>query len=231
LSNNQKQGDFIMKKLLSLLCVAIVGLTLFAFTGCANNDTFTAKSYTSGENVIESVSIDISDRQIDIGVSDDEQVHIEYFDGEKEYFDIIVSEHNVLSVKLEFNKEWTDFIGSKAAAEYRKITVKLPTTVTMLSVNTTNERIKIEQLTIADSITITNNGGNIEFNKITVGNALSLNTKNGNITGSLIGGWDDFSIKCTIKKGNSNLPAEKNGGEKSLNTNCNNGDINIEFVK
>ncbi len=220
-----------MKKLLSLLCVAIVGLTLFAFTGCANNDTFTAKSYTSGENVIESVSIDISDRQIDIGVSDDEQVHIEYFDGEKEYFDIIVSEHNVLSVKLEFNKEWTDFIGSKAAAEYRKITVKLPTTVTMLSVNTTNERIKIEQLTIADSITITNNGGNIEFNKITVGNALSLNTKNGNITGSLIGGWDDFSIKCTIKKGNSNLPAEKNGGEKSLNTNCNNGDINIEFVK
>ena len=220
-----------MKKLLSLLCVAIVGLTLFAFTGCANNDTFTAKSYTSGENVIESVSIDISDRQIDIGVSDDEQVHIEYFDGEKEYFDIIVSEHNALSVKLEFNKELTDFIGSKAAAEYRKITVKLPTTVTMLSVNTTNERIKVEQLTIADSITITNNGGNIEFNKITVGNALSLNTKNGNITGSLIGGWDDFSIKCTIKKGNSNLPAEKNGGEKSLNTNCNNGDINIEFVK
>ena len=132
---------------------------------------------------------------------------------------------------MEFNKEWTDFIGSKAAAEYRKITVKLPTTVTMLSVNTTNERIKVEQLTIADSITITNNGGNIEFNKITVGNALSLNTKNGNITGSLIGGWDDFSIKCTIKKGNSNLPAEKNGGEKSLNTNCNNGDINIEFVK
>ena len=220
-----------MKKLLSLLCVAIVGLTLFAFTGCSNDDTFTAKSYTSGENVIESVSIDISDRQIDIGVSDDEQVHIEYFDGEKEYFDIIVSEHNALSVKLEFNKEWTDFIGSKAAAEYRKITVKLPTTVTMLSVNTTNERIKVEQLTIADSITITNNGGNIEFNKITVGNALSLNTKNGNITGSLIGGWDDFSIKCTIKKGNSNLPAEKNGGEKSLNTNCNNGDINIEFVK
>ena len=101
----------------------------------------------------------------------------------------------------------------------------------MLSVNTTNERIKVEQLTIADSITITNNGGNIEFNKITVGNALSLNTKNGNITGSVIGGWDDFSIKCTIKKGNSNLPAEKNGGEKSLNTNCNNGDINIEFVK
>ena len=108
-----------MKKLLSLLCVAIVSLTLFAFTGCSNDDTFTAKAYSSGESVIESVSIDVSDRQINISISDDEQVHIEYFDGEKEYFDIAVSENNKLDIKLTFNKEWTDFIGTKAAAEYK----------------------------------------------------------------------------------------------------------------
>ena len=60
-----------MKKLLSLLCV-IVSLTLFALTGCSNNDTFTAKSYSSGESVVESVSMDVSDRQINIGISDDE---------------------------------------------------------------------------------------------------------------------------------------------------------------
>lgn len=219
-----------MKKLLSLLCVAIVSLTLFAFTGCSNNDTFTAKSYSSGESVIESVSIDTSDRQIDIGVSDDEQVHIEYFDGEKEYFDITVSESNALSVKLEFNKDWTDFIGSKAAAEYRKIIIKLPTTIKTLSVITTNEKVNITSLTFADSVTISNNGGHIEFNKIAVGKALNLTAKNGDIKGSIIGGWDDFAITCTIKKGESNLPAEKIGGDKSLKANCNNGDINIEFI-
>ncbi len=119
-----------MKKLLSLLCV-IVSLTLFALTGCSNNDTFTAKSYSSGESVVESVSMDVSDRQINIGISDDEKVHIEYFDGEKEYFDISFSENNELAVKLTFNKEWTDFIGTKAAAEYRKMTVKLPATVNL----------------------------------------------------------------------------------------------------
>lgn len=54
-----------MKKLLSLLCV-IVSLTLFALTGCSNNDTFTAKSYSSGESVVESVSMDVSDRQISV---------------------------------------------------------------------------------------------------------------------------------------------------------------------
>lgn len=193
-----------MKKLLSLLCAAIVGLTLFAFTGCSDNDTFTAKSYSSGNSVIESVSIEVSDRQINIDLSSDEQVHIEYFDGEKEYFDIAVSENKELAVKLIFNKEWTDFIGTKAAAEYRKMTVKLPVTVKTLSVNTTNEKVNIEPLTFTDSVTISNNGGNIEFEKISVGKAISFTAKNGDIKGSIIGGWDDFSIGCTIKKGDSN---------------------------
>ena len=111
------------------------------------------------------------------------------------------------------------------------MTVKLPVTVKTLSVITTNEKVNIMPLTFADSVTISNNDGNIEFDKIAVGKAINLTTKNGNIKGSVIGGWDDFSIACTIKKGNSNLPAEKVDGDKSLNVNCNNGDININFIK
>ena len=42
---------------------------------------------------------------------------------------------------------------------------------------------------------------------------------------------DEFSITCMIKKGESNLPALKEGGDKSLTAECNNGDINIEFAK
>lgn len=220
-----------MKKLLSLLCAVIVSLTLFAFTGCSNNDTFSAKSYVSSESVIESVLIDVSDRQIDISVSNDEQVHIEYFDGEKEYFDIAVSDSNELTVKLSFKKEWTDFIDTKAAKEYRKMSIKLPITVKTLSINTTNETVNIEPLSFANSVTISNNGGNIKFDKISVGKALNLTAKNGDIKGSVIGGWDDFSIACTIKKGDCNLPTEKASGDKSLKADCNNGDINIEFVK
>ncbi len=66
---------------------------------------------------------------------------------------------------------------------------------------------------------------------MSVGKAISITIKNGDIKGSVIGGWDDFDIACTIKKGESNLPAEKVGGDKSLKANCNNGDINIEFIK
>ena len=59
-------------------------------------------------------------------------------------------------------------------------------------------------------------------------NSISLNVKNGDINGSIIGGYDDFSIHCDIKKGNSNLP-NIDGGDKTLDVSCNNGDVNISF--
>ena len=36
-------------------------------------------------------------------------------------------------------------------------------------------------------------------------------------------------INTEIKKGESNLPDQKDGGEKALDVSCNNGDASIEF--
>ena len=44
------------------------------------------------------------------------------------------------------------------------------------------------------------------------------------------GSYDDFAIQTEIKKGESNLPGDKESGSKALNVSCNNGDVNIEFV-
>ena len=41
---------------------------------------------------------------------------------------------------------------------------------------------------------------------------------------------NDFTIQTEIKKGETNLPDNKDGGEKTLNVSGNNGDVNIEFV-
>lgn len=59
---------------------------------------------------------------------------------------------------------------------------------------------------------------------------MDVTAKNGSITGNVLGGWDDFSVSCEIKKGESNLPERKEGGEKSLTVNCNNGDIDIQII-
>ena len=220
-----------MKKLTAVL-FALISVLVFALTGCSNDDTFTEKSYSSGENEIEKIVVQVTDRELEISASADNQIYIDYYDGEKEYLDIVVSESKELTVKLTFNKDWTDYIGTKPSAEYRKIKIRIPDNLlAAISASTTNENIKITALSFTEQVILDNNGGNVLCERVNVGKAISITAKDGNITGSVIGGWDDFSIVCTIKKGDCNLPELKEGGNKSFSADCNNGDINIEFIK
>lgn len=164
-------------------------------------------------------------------LSDDEQVHIQYSENSKEYYDISVSE-NVLTMTNAGEKEWTDYIGGKPAAENRKILLQIPNELLEdLTLSTTNEDITLSALAVTGSVSISSNGGNITFGSLDIGSALSLNVKNGDISGTVAGSYDDFSIQCEIKKGESNLPEQKDGGEKTLNISCNNGNVDIELVK
>ena len=218
-----------MRKTASLF-ILIMSALFFLFTGCSNDDTFTEKSYVSNDDTIETITVDVSDREIEVSVSEDDQIYIDYFDSEKEYLDITV-ENSELTVKLVYDKDWTDFIGVKPSAQYRKITMRIPDNkISVFSANTANEDIKINTLSFTENISLNANGGDIKVEKLNIGEAVSLTAKNGNIQGSIVGSWDDFSISCNIKKGECNLPALKEGGKKSLSADCNNGDINIEFV-
>ena len=100
-----------------------------------------------------------------------------------------------------------------------------------LTLSTTNEDITLSALTVTGSITISSNGGNIAFGNLDIGSALTLNVKNGDISGAIVGSHDDFSIQSEIKKGESNLPDNKDSGEKTLNVSSNNGNVDIQFVK
>ncbi|MCM1259808.1 MAG: DUF4097 domain-containing protein [Prevotella sp.] len=217
------------KKFLLAICM-MVNLTLLIGTGCSRHDHFIVKSYSSKDDVIESVHIDVANREIEIGASDDNQIHIDYFDNEKEYLDIQVSENHELIIKLSRVKKWTDFIATKAPKAYRRINIQLPNyIISTLSIQTTNESIRVNALAVANSVCLLSNGGNIEVNQISVGQTLDLSTKNGNITGTILGGWDDFSISCSIKKGDCNLPLEKKEGAKGLKVKCNHGNIKLDF--
>lgn len=218
-----------MKKIISLaLCLV---LSSFALAGCSNSSQpFEEKSYTPDTQVNE-INLDVRDRQIEVTLSEDEQVHIQYSENSKEYYDIAVS-GNVLTMTSASSKEWTDYVGGKASAEDRKIVLQIPNTLLdSLSLSTTNEDVLLPTLTVKGGISISSNGGNITFENLNVGNALTLTAKNGDISGAIVGSYDDFSIQTEIKKGESNLPSNKGSGEKILNVSCNNGDVDIEFVK
>lgn len=218
-----------MKKIISVVLCLL--LSIFVLTGCSNNsEPFEGKSYTSDTQINE-IHLDVQDREIEVSLSEDEQVHIQYSENNKEYYDISVSDENVLTMTSASNKEWTDYIGVKPSAEDRKISLQIPDVLLEnLTLSTTNEDITLSSLAVIESINISSNGGNITFENLDVGNALYLTVKNGNISGTVIGSYDDFAIRSEVKKGRSNLPDNKDSGEKTLNVSGNNGDVNIEIV-
>lgn len=219
-----------MKKILAALTACTVFAALLAAVGCSGEETFEAKRYSSGEDSVKSVSIDVTDREVEIITSTDGQVHIDYSESEQEFYSLLLSEDGDLTMTLETDKDWTDFIGTKPAAQYRKITLSVPDGLDALTIRTTNEAIGVSTLTVQNAVMLDCNGGNIAFELLGVGKSLDVTAKNGSITGNVLGGWDDFSVSCEIKKGESNLPERKEGGEKSLTVNCNNGDIDIQFI-
>ena len=219
-----------MKKILAALTACTLLAALLATVGCSGGETFEAKRYSSGEDSVTSVSIDVTDREVEIITSADGQVHIDYSENEQEFYSLRLSEDGDLTMTLETDKDWTGFIGTKPAAQYRKITLAVPSGLSDLTIKTTNETIGITSLTVQNAVMLDCNGGNIAFELLGVGKSLDVTAKNGNITGNVLGGWDDFSVSCEIKKGESNLPERKEGGEKSLTVNCNNGDIDIQFI-
>ncbi|WP_249317529.1 DUF4097 family beta strand repeat-containing protein [Gehongia tenuis] len=209
------------------------GYVMILFTGCSNDkQSFAEKSYEAEGTKIEEINIDVRDRQIEVSLSADHQIHIKYAESEKEYYDISVSKDNVLSMTAIENKGWLDYIGRKPELENRKIFLQIPDSfIASVKVSTTNADIKLSALNVTEDLTLSSNGGNISFEKINAGSSIAFKVKNGNITGSILGGYDDYAIACKTKKGNSNLPTEKESGSKTLSVNANNGDVEIVFCQ
>ena len=217
-----------MKKIISLvLCLA---LGAFVLSGCSSGDEpFEEKNYTPDAQVSE-INIDVEDREIEVSLSADGQVHIQYYENSKEYYDISVS-GGTMTMTAASDKAWTDYIGVKPSAENRKISLQVPDALLEnLTLSTTNEDISLPALAVTGSISISSNGGDITFGRLDVGSALNLTVKNGNISGTVLGSYDDFAIQSDVKKGDSSLPENKDGGSKTLNVSANNGDVDIELV-
>jgi hypothetical protein len=218
-----------MKRVLAF--VFSVLMLMSVLTGCSGDgEAYTERTYTADDEQIRGVVIDVRDRFVEVIPSADEKIHIDYSDSAKEGYDISVSEENLLTMTLVSSKEWTDYIGGKAPANVRKITLQLPDALLdSLSISTTNEDVDIAALAVSGSVYLNANGGNISFDELTAGEKIALDVKNGNISGAVSGSYDDYSIKCNIKKGDSNLPENKEGGSKLLTINANNGDVEIDI--
>lgn len=218
-----------MKKTMVFLAALVV--SVFTLVGCSGGESYTEKSYTTDAKEVTAIEMDLQDRGIEVSLSQDGQIHMDYSENDKEFYDIFVSENKVLTVTLATNKEWTDYIGEGTPEDARKVSLQVPEDLLeSLTLSTTNEDITLPALTVTGEVSLSSNGGSITFDKLNAGEAITLTGKNGDITGTMVGSYDDFAISCDIKKGKSNLPEIKESGDKTLDVSNNNGNINIEFV-
>ena len=101
-----------MKKIIALaLCFV---MSSFALAGCSGeSEPFKKKNFTP-DTQVNGINLDVRDREIEVVLSKDEQVHIQYSENSKEYYEISVSDGNLLTMVNASNKEWTDYIRRKA---------------------------------------------------------------------------------------------------------------------
>ncbi len=210
-----------MKKL-TILLFALIVMTFFAFTGCSNDVTFTEKSYASGKDEIEKITVQVEDRELEIAASEDNQIYIDYFDSEKEYLDISVSQNKELTVKLIYNKNWTDYIGFKPSAEYRKIKIEVPDgLIASFSASTTNENIILNPLSFGEEISLNANGGDIVCERVSAGKSIDFKAKNGNITVKP----QTFAEQISLETIDGNVACEQIDVNRSISLKAKNGNI------
>ncbi|OMD33392.1 DUF4097 family beta strand repeat-containing protein [Paenibacillus odorifer] len=217
------------KKLLTTIGILVT--LLIALAGCSSHSTsMEEKNYIIPAQKIDTLTIDVKDKKITILQSKDEQIHIVYYESEKDFYKIDLSDDKELSMVSDSNKEWNDYIGGKGSQVTRTIQVWIPdATLKNLTLKTSNESIVLPTIAFLGTVEVNINNGNIQLDKLNVGTAITLETKNGNISGSILGSYDDFAILSNVKKGDSNLPANKENGSKKLSAYTNNGDITLQF--
>lgn len=219
-----------MKKMLTLAAAIVCAvLALGAAGGCKNEENFSEKSYSCAGESVQSVNIDVRDSAVEIAPSEDGTLRLEYFESESRAYEIALTD-STLAVTLAERDGLGGYFGVLPDARFRTLRLFLPDGLRALSVSTTGEDITLAPLALSERIWLSANGGNIGFERLSA-REIGLNAKNGSITGSVVGGWDDFSIRCTVKKGESNLPALKEDGANDLLVDCNNGDVTISFER
>ena len=113
-----------MKKIISLALCLVLGS--FVLAGCSDSsEPFEEKSYTPDTQVRE-INLDAEDREIEVSLSPDEQVHIEYWENSKEYYEIAVSD-GVLTMTSASRKVGWIILGESPPPRPEKYRCKSPT--------------------------------------------------------------------------------------------------------
>lgn len=211
--------------------VSMVSVLMLCTVCLQAEDVFTQRSWEAAASQVKGLVISVRDRIVEVSQSEDDLLHIAYAESSREGYDLSLSDEGILTMVRADNKRLLDYFGGKPSTEARRIQIRLPQSgIGSLTISTTNESVQLSSVRIYDNIRLSVNGGDLVFDALSPAASIDLSAKNGNISGTIAGSFDEYAVMSSVKKGKSNLPEEKRGGEKEARFSANNGDISVDFI-
>lgn len=224
-----------MKKLYLLLTIM-----MFSLVGCSQeDDSIHTKSYTSKEQV-NSIKISEVDANTKLTISNDNDIHVKYWEGDHDKYKIEVENNALLVEKVESNNENLNLTDKTTEIQipskiYKNIDIKnLNGDIDVECIKgesmvlySTNGNIEVEK-TNNDKLDIKSENGDISMDSIE-GKDITLYNNNGNIAGDINDREDEFDIRSKVENGENNLVNQINNKGKKLVVQNNCGDVEIQF--
>lgn len=220
-----------MKKLVNVVGICL--LICISLAGCSNRYTFTQESFVTDEK-IKSIAIEEMDSTVIIEFSDEfKQLKVNYRES-KEVDEIrydISSTDNLLKIRKNdsTNGFAVHFGSSDVEEEIPELRVEIPKSyMDSIDISAADCSVKIIGGEIGD-LSVRTSYYPIELIHTEVKNFTGV-TKNGSIVASIIGDATDFTVKAKADHGNNNLKEHDFTGQKQLNLETKDGDIEVTFV-
>lgn len=224
-----------MKKIYLLLTIMI-----FSLVGCSQeDDSIEAKSYTSKEPV-SSIKISEVDANTKLTISNDNDVHVKYWEGDNDKYRIETKNNTLLVEKVESNNEDLNLTDKTTEIQipskiYKNIDIKnLNGDIDVECIKgesmilySTNGNIEVEK-TNNDKLDVKCENGDISIDSIE-GKDISLCNNNGNIAGDINDKESEFDIRSKVENGENNLVDKTNNKGKKLTVQDDCGDVEIQF--
>ncbi|MFG0217093.1 DUF4097 family beta strand repeat-containing protein, partial [Brevibacillus porteri] len=212
------------------LLSASVALGLVLFTSACTFDSglqntsasFKEKSYAVDAEKINQMSLTASDSTVELVESSDHQIHINYFENDKEVYEIDVSDKKELIMKAVTDKNLKDYFGLDADKAHHAIKIAVPSGIVCgIKILTSKGDIVFSSVDITGSVDAVTSNGKIEVTNIAVDKILKLETKNDDIILS------EVNIKGSVDASlsNGNIEVTKVAVDDALKLKTKNGDI------
>jgi len=192
----------LMKRKVLLVPFLLASMTVLSACGSSLGDaTRMDKTLSIGSG--KTISINMDGGDLSVGVSNDENVHITYYEYDRLTYDIV---ETASGISIEQNVEK----GTSPNSIKEGVTILIP------------KNFLGSFVAVLDS-------SNTELDKLSAKN-ININSDNGDVKGSVKGAKADYTIKADVDMGVSNIPSGGNG-EKILTVNVDLGDIEISFTE